>query len=262
MSRQTRTAMKQGLLAVVLALTSMLSLAAGADSGPDASIRAAFKKVNPNLTIETISSSEMPGLYLVEFSGGEIAYASPDGKFFLIGNLFGIDAEQGFVNYTERLQTAAEGKRAELRKAELAKLDPKQSIVFKAKGETKAVIHVFTDVDCFYCQKFHSEIAGYNQLGIEVRYLAYPRAGIPSDSYNKLVTAWCAKDRQTTLTELKRRHSVPTVMCKENPVADQYAMGERFGVSGTPSLIFPDGTLVPGYLPPAELAKELGIAAK
>ncbi len=251
---------KQSLIAVLLAFM-LLPLTAAAQN-PDAAIRAAFKKVNPNLTIETISSSEMPGLYVVEFAGGELAYASQDGKFFLIGNLFGLDGSQGFVNYTERLHTAAEGKRAAVRKAELATFDPKDAIVFKAKGDTKAVVYVFTDIDCFYCQKFHAEMAGYNQLGVEVRYLAYPRAGIPSDSYNKLVTAWCAKDRQTTLTELKRRHSVPTVLCKENPVADQYALGERFGVSGTPSLIFPDGRLVPGYLPAVELAKELGIAAK
>jgi len=251
---------KRGLVVGLMMLLPLLAVAQAQD--PDAAIRASFKKVNPQLVIESVSSSEMPGLYVVEFDSGELAYASPDGKFFLIGNLFGVSADQGFINYTERRHTAAEGKRAVKRNAELAKLDPNSTIAFKAKGETKAVIYVFTDVDCFYCQKFHSEMAGYNQLGIEVRYLAYPRAGIPSDAYNKLATAWCAKDKQTTMTELKRRKAVPIMVCKENPVADHYALGERFGVSGTPSLILPDGRLVPGYLPPADLAKELGITAK
>lgn len=248
------------LLAGMMALMLPLVVSAQPKSA-DAAIRAAFKKVNPQLAIESVGPSEMPGLYLVEFESGELAYASADGKYFLIGNLFGM-AEQGFVNYTEQRHTAAEGKRAVKRKAELAKLDPSSTIAFTAKGETKAVIYVFTDIDCFYCQKFHSDMAGYNQLGIEVRYLAYPRAGIPSDAYNKLATAWCAKDKQTAMTEMKRRRPVPMMVCKENPVAEHYALGERFGVNGTPSLILPDGRLVPGYLPPADLAKELGLAAK
>lgn len=251
---------RQTLMMGLMALTTALPLTAVAEKKPEAAIRAAFTAVNPNLVVESVSPSEMPGLFVVEFEGGETAYATPDGKFFLLGNLFGIEGGKGFVNYTERRHSAAEGKRAVKRKQALAELDVNDAIVFKARGEPKAVIHVFTDIDCFYCQKFHSEIGGYNQLGIEVRYLAYPRAGIPSESYNKLATAWCAKDKQTALTELKKRRPVPTKVCKENPVAAQYELGQRFGVNGTPSLITPDGRVLPGYLPPAELAKELGIA--
>jgi thiol:disulfide interchange protein DsbC len=245
---------------LALALLVLAPLASAVEPAVDKAIRAAFKQVNPKLMIEAIGASEMPGLYAVEFEGGELAYATADGKFFLLGNLFGVDGERGLVNYTERHRSAAEGKRAVKRKEELDRLDPATTIAFKPKGETRAVIHVFTDIDCFYCQKFHADINRYNQLGIEVRYLAYPRAGIPSESYNKLATAWCAKDRQMALTELKRRKPVPTMVCRDNPVADHFAMGDRFGVNGTPALIMPDGRLVPGYLPPAELAKELGIA--
>ncbi len=245
-------------------LAALLVLAAwscgAAETTAEKTIRAAFKQVNPKLVVEVVSPSEMPGLYAVEFEGGELAYATPDGKFFLLGNLFGIDS--GLVNYTERRHTAAEGKRGVKRKEELDRLDAKSTIAFKPKGETRAVVHVFTDIDCFYCQKFHADMNGYNQLGIEVRYLAYPRAGIPSDSYNKLATAWCSKDQQTAMTELKRRRPVPTMVCRENPVADHYALGERFGINGTPALITPDGRLVPGYLPPAELAREIGVAPK
>ncbi len=249
---------RQGLMAALLALATSLPLAA-VDKAVEAKIRAAFVSVNPNIVVESVAPSEMPGLFVVEFEGGETAYATPDGKFFLIGNLFGIDGKN-FVNYTEQRHNAAEGKRAVKRKQEIDKLDPSDAIVFKAKGDTKAVIHVFTDIDCFYCQKFHSEMASYNQLGIEVHYLAYPRAGIPSDSYNKLVTAWCTKDQQTALTEMKKRRAVPAATCKDNPVADQYALGQRLGINGTPSIITPEGRLLPGYLPAADLARELGIA--
>jgi thiol:disulfide interchange protein DsbC len=99
---------------------------------------------------------------------------------------------------------------------------------------------------------------GYSDLGIEIRYLAYPRAGIPSASAEKLVTAWCSKDKQQALTKLKQDQEVPAATC-DNPVANEFALGTKLGVNGTPAIWMPNGELKPGYMPPEELAKELGI---
>ena len=95
--------------------------------------------------------------------------------------------------------------------------------------------------------------------GIEVHYLAYPRAGLGSPSYRKIATAWCADNRQETLTRLKNGESIADNVCEPNPVAAHLAMGGRMGVTGTPALILEDGTLVPGYKPAADLAALLGI---
>jgi thiol:disulfide interchange protein DsbC len=132
-------------------------------------------------------------------------------------------------------------------------------IVFKPKGTPKAVVSIFTDFDCGYCQKLHQEVPQLNAMGIEVRYLAYPREGIGSETYQKLVTAWCAKDRQGTLTRYKNRETVPISTCANNPVAAQFAIGERMGVTGTPALITSKGELIPGYMPAADLAQKLGV---
>ena len=88
---------------------------------------------------------------------------------------------------------------------------------------------VFTDVDCGYCRKLHMEMDEINALGIEVRYLAFPRAGPGSRSYEKIVSAWCAKDAQQAITELKMGRSIPDRSCA-NPVMEQYALGQAMGV--------------------------------
>ena len=118
----------------------------------------------------------------------------------------------------------------------------------EGEGRFVETINVFTDVDCGYCRKLHSEIAEINALGIRVRYLAYPRGGIGSEGYEKLVTAWCAKDPQATLTNLKSGRTMKMSNC-ESPVKDQYFLGQQIGISGTPAIITSDGRLFPG-LPP------------
>jgi thiol:disulfide interchange protein DsbC len=129
---------------------------------------------------------------------------------------------------------------------------------FKPKGETRAVVSVFTDVDCGYCRKLHLEMADMNALGIEVRYLAFPRAGVGSPTYDKIVSAWCADDRNQALTDLKLGKDIPNRACP-NPVAKQYELGHDIGVTGTPAIVLEDGRLLPGYMPAAELAGLLGL---
>ena len=132
-------------------------------------------------------------------------------------------------------------------------------VVFSPRPElTKATITVFTDIDCGYCRKLHQTVPELNRLGVAVRYLAYPRAGVGSASYDKAVAAWCADDPQKALTRCESRQRYRDETCA-NPVAEQYAMGDAFGVTGTPAVVYEDGTLQAGYLPAAEMARRLGI---
>lgn len=218
---------------------------------PEAVIKRALESSRPDVKVSSVAASEINGLYAAQIENGPLVYATPDGKYFVVGDLFQIQPG-GFVNLGEQRRN---GERAK----EMAALKPSDMIIFKAKGPTKAVVSVFTDFDCGYCQKLHQEVPQLNTLGIEVRYLAYPRAGIGSETYQKLVTAWCAKDRQGTLTRYKKRENVPISTCANNPVAAQYALGERIGVTGTPALITASGELIPGYMPAQELAQKLGV---
>ena len=211
-------------------------------------ITAKLSQAIPQYKVTSVRPSPIEGLYFAKVGGSDLLVTA-DGTKFVQGDIFNV-TEAGFSKW-EDPDLVAE------RKKMLATVDPKDAIIFKP-AKTKAVVYVFTDVDCGYCRKLNSEMADYNKLGIEIRYLAFPRAGIPSPSADKLVTAWCAKDKQSTLTKIKEGHDVPPLTCT-NPVAAEFDLGGRIGVNATPALWMPDGNIRLGYLPPTQLAKELGI---
>ena len=217
----------------------------------ETAIRASFKASRPELGISSIAGSEISGLYAVQIINGPVLYATGDGQHFVLGDLYQV-APGGFVNLAEK---AREGSRAQ----EMAGVSDGEMIIFSPKETVKASIMVFTDVDCFYCQKLHQEVPDLNRLGIEVRYLAYPRAGIGSESYKKIASAWCAADKLDAMTKLKNRERIVTNVCPGNPVAAQFKLGQRIGVSGTPALITETGRLMPGYMPALQLAAALGV---
>jgi len=216
-----------------------------------AKIAKKFADVRPELVVSDIQKTDIDGVYLLNFSGKGSVYFVPKGDYFFTGDLLQIENKK-FINAKDQLLEAP-------RKEALAKLDPNDMIIYPAKGEKKTSITVFTDVDCGYCRKLHSEIDQINALGIEVRYVAFPRAGINSPVYNKMVSAWCSTDKQDALNSLKNDQPVFTAACKDNPVAEQYQLGVRLGVTGTPAIITQSGKLLPGYLPAKQLALTLGI---
>ena len=203
------------------------------------------------LSVESARHSPVPGLLEVELADGPTVYATPDGSFFVLGDLYRVGAA-GYVNLAEQRRN---GERLQA----IAAVADQDMIVFPAEGETRASITVFTDVTCFYCQKLHKEVPELNRRGVEVRYLAYPRAGVGSEGFRLLATAWCASDRQDTLTRLKAREEVKQSVCPGNPVADEFALGQAVGVRGTPAIIMPDGQMVPGYRPADDLVAALGL---
>ncbi|MBK8993404.1 MAG: thioredoxin fold domain-containing protein [Gammaproteobacteria bacterium] len=210
----------------------------------------ALSAARPDLQYEQPRPSPMAGLYEVQVKGGPLLYIDADGRHFIAGDLFAVQ-KSGFVNLAEQ---GRQKERAEL----IAAVKPEDMIIF-APENPKATIAVFTDVDCGYCRKLHSEVAELNELGIAVHYLAFPRAGLGSPSFRKIASAWCAKDPGAALTSLKNGEEIPENVCADNPVAAQILLGEKVGVNGTPALVLEDGTLVPGYRPAKDLAKLLGI---
>ena len=213
-------------------------------------VDALLPELRSGLEIERIKETPVPGLYEVLLNGNRTLYISADGNYFLVGDMYEVSSE-GIVNLPE---LARQEKRKEL----MAKVDATSMISFKPASGLLATVSVFTDVDCTYCRKLHREMREYHKKGIEVRYLAYPRAGIGSESYKKTVSAWCSSDPQRAITTLKRGDNIPSRTCP-NPVAAQYELGDRVGVTGTPSIVLSDGRMLPGYLSAEKLAEELGI---
>ncbi len=216
-----------------------------------ATLQAKLSGSRPGLTITSAVTTVIPGIIEVELSEGPTIYMTADGQYFLAGQLFKLTAG-GLDNITEQ-------KKDVIRAKEIATIDDSKAIIFPAEGQKKARITVFTDVDCGYCRKLHQEVPALNKMGIEVRYLAYPRAGIDSPSYRKISSAFCAVDKRAALTTLKSGQDIAENLCEKNPVKDQFELGRRMGVSGTPALIMDSGRMLPGYMPADRLAQALGV---
>ncbi|HWV08204.1 MAG TPA: thioredoxin fold domain-containing protein [Pseudomonas sp.] len=227
--------------AVALGLASSLSLAAD----PDQAIRNSLQSIQPNLPIEAIAESPMPGVYQVQLKGGRQLYASGDGQFLMQGYLFQFKDGKA-INLTEKEEVLGVAK-------EINAIPAKEMVVF-APEKPKTHITVFTDTDCGYCQKLHSEVPELNRLGVEVRYVAFPRQGLNSPAAQELVNVWCAKDQKEAMNRAKSRRSLDDVHC-DNPVAKQYELGQMIGVNGTPAVILANGKMIPGYQPAPQLAK-------
>jgi thiol:disulfide interchange protein DsbC len=223
---------------MLLGLISLASLAADSDID---TVRATVAKILPDVKDYRIVESAVAGLYEVSV-GPQIFYVSADGRYLIEGDMLDIETRQ---NLTEVQRQAG-------RLEAINGVGEDRMIVF-APQEPRHTVTVFTDIDCGYCRKLHSEIDQYNKLGIGVRYLMYPRAGVGSESYKKAVSVWCADDRQKAMTDAKAGKDVPRKDC-DNPVRDHMALGGVVGVTGTPTIIVESGRKLPGYVPPRRLS--------
>ncbi|MBD8526458.1 DsbC family protein [Pseudomarimonas arenosa] len=233
--------LKTSLLAAALALGSSAVLAA--DVEPSA-VSNAIKSLVPDAKIDSIAESRLKGLYEVVL-GGQVVYVSEDGKYLVQGSLFDVGNRQDLTELA----------RAKLRKQGLADAAGATRIVYAPKSP-KYTMTVFTDIDCGYCRRMHAQMQEYNDRGIAIEYLFFPRAGAGSESFQKAVSVWCADDRAKALTEAKSGVALDKKECA-NPIAEQFDLGARIGVSGTPAVYTSDGVQVGGYVPPDDLLKTL-----
>lgn len=213
-------------------------------------LAARLEVLDLGLGVQRVTPSEVPGLFEIETDGG-LLYVTEDAGYLIAGNVYEI-RDGGLVNLTEQ-------KRAAERRELFAKIDGADLITFTPEDGTKASVLVFTDTDCGFCRQLHSQMANYHALGIEVQYLAFPRAGVGSPTYDKMVSAWCSDDALEALTALKRGEGIPERYCESHPVGEQYELGQLIGITGTPAILLPSGRLLPGYVPPNDLAALLGL---
>ena len=199
----------------------------------------------PGASAEQLRASPIPGLW--EYThGGDIAYVTPDGRYAIAGDLYDLKSN---ANLTE-------AHRREVRLKLLAQVSESDMLVFGPK-DPKYTVTVFTDVDCPYCRRLHSEIGVYNRLGIRVRYLLYPRTGPNTPSWTKAEQVWCAADHNDALTRAKLGQVLQVKPCASNVVNMTYALGREFAIDGTPAIVMTNGEVLPGYLPPDVLLKHL-----
>jgi len=235
---------------LILCTPLAISLMAGSPvfAAQDAELEAVREKIHStfeHIDPENVNKSAVDGWYTVH-KGSVVAYISADGRYLLQGDMIDLDNQ---VNLSERTRNSA-------RREVMSSLTDDQTIVF-SPAEVKHRVTIFTDVDCTYCRKLHNQIDEYLAAGIEVRYLLYPRNGPASKAWTTSENVWCARDRNAALTAAKQGREFESQKCDASTVSDHYILGQDIGLTGTPAIVFDDGTLVSGYLPPASLSSRL-----
>src|SRR4051812_34551369 len=215
--------------------------AAGAKTDPRADI---VKKID-GLKLEDVRMTPVSGIYEIT-RGSEVSYTTSDGRYVILGDMVDIDGDQNL----------SENRRRTIRQRLIDTVPESEMLVFSPKNP-KYTITVFTDIDCGYCRRLHSQIAEYNRLGIRVRYLFYPRTGPDTDSWHKAESVWCASNRNDALTRAKNGEDIKSPKCPTDIVKRDWELGHKLAVEGTPAIFLASGEMLPGYAPPTTLLQYL-----
>jgi len=241
----------------LLAALSAVSLAAQAQTGVAANPvtqaapaaktdpRADIVKKIDGLKLEDVRMTPVNGIYEIT-RGSEISYTTSDGRYVILGDMVDIDSDQNL----------SENRRRTIRQRLIDTVPESEMLVFSPKNP-KYTITVFTDIDCGYCRRLHSQIAEYNRLGIRVRYLFYPRTGPDTDSWHKAESVWCAPNRLDALTRAKNGEEIKSPKCPTDIVKRDWELGHKLAVEGTPAIFLASGEMLPGYAPPTTLLQYL-----
>ena len=203
-----------------------------------------FAEIDP----QEIFESPIEGWYTIR-KGAIIVYISADGRYLLQGDMIDL---QDNSNLTEQARNDA--------RVVMLSAVPDEDLIIFSPDKVQHSVSIFTDIDCTFCRRLHSQIDDYMDQGIEIRYFLYPRNGPTSPSWAKAENVWCADDRNEALTLAKLDKEYPTHTCDSSIVSNHYLIGQDVGLRGTPAIVLDDGTLFSGYLPPAQL-KEAIVAA-
>jgi thiol:disulfide interchange protein DsbC len=244
--------MKKRFLPVLLAgIVCMMSAtyAAAADESIDEMTRLLKLRLGTD-NVETPVETDIEGVYQTRF-GNKFAYLIEGGRYVLIGDLVDLKLARNLT----------EASRRGLIVEELAGFGAEKQVVFPAEGEELAVLNVFTDTSCGYCQKLHTEVKYLQEAGISVHYFPYPRGGNRGPGYSDLRKVWCAEDKQEAMGIAKKAEPGTLTASADCETAtyvdDGYLLGNRIGVTGTPALYTSDGASFNGYVPYQQLIPQL-----
>lgn len=237
--------MIKGVVGILVVWTSAVLAVNGQEHAElEQTIKSRIRALAPNAETIAISETPITGLLQVQVNS-EIYYASDDARYLVSGRIIDMETR---VDITDQAKSG-------IRRSFMQDLDPTEQITF-SPADAEFELLVFTDIDCGYCRKLHDQMSEYMEEGIAISYMAFPRAGVGSHSFDKYVSVWCADDQQNALTLAKAGTEPAPAQC-DNPVEKQYNLGRELGVTGTPALLTADGTLIPGYIPPQQLKQRL-----
>lgn len=206
----------------------------------------------PQIEIERVGPSAMPGVLEVVYGGDKVVYVSADGRYLISGAMVDLDTQ---ANLTEATQT-------EMRTL----LGPRWLGLFEQLGDDNLLsykgdpsgalagrtITAFTDVTCPWCGRLHKQLGELNAAGVTVKYIMFARAGLGSEVHQRHISIWCNSDPHQAMTQAKAGGAVAPATC-ENPVNAHMDLVRTVGVSGTPTMILDNGDRLDGFRSAADL---------
>ncbi len=221
------------------------------DEKASSAVTALLQKMVAGTVIGKPEKTPLASFYQVKL-GNDYVYVSADGRYLFSGNLIDLKTQKNLTKQQKSKDILAT----------LKKFPERNKIVFKAEGEEKAAINVFTDTSCPYCKKLHSEVPALQKAGVTVKYIAFPRSGLRGEAYQTMKSVWCAKDKMKALGIAKGNlsGSLDKKECDASSAVDAgYELGKQIGISGTPAIVLENGELLVGYVPYKQLLRRIGI---
>lgn len=235
-------------------ITSILATAlfagsafAAGDTLKETAVLATLKQKYPSTVIKSVSATSLPGIYEVVM-GKNVAYVEESGRYFIFGHLFDMQTQ---TDMTEGKIMAEQ-----VQKTDFNKL-PTQDAVKIVRGDGSRKVAIFSDPDCPYCKQLENNIA--NLTNVTIYLYLFPLEQLHPQAKAKSVGVWCAQDRAKAWDGLMRRNEAVSGKC-DNPIDRNVALAESLGINGTPTVILPDGSIIPGAPSSAKLDQMLNNA--
>jgi thiol:disulfide interchange protein DsbC len=210
----------------------------------EAAVRKGFQARFPEMKVESVTRTPFSGLYEVVFDG-QVVYTDDKLAFLMSGNLFDLRTTQERNLTRERRDQIATG----------ALVKAQGNAIKRVRGNGKRVVYTFEDPNCGYCKELQKELNKMTDITVYTFLLPI----LSPDSVEKSKIVWCAKDRSRTWDDLMNKAALPANAPKNcaNPLEENQALAQRFGVRGTPAIYLANGQQVGGYLPAEKLEQAL-----
>lgn len=231
-----------------MALALGMMAATGAQAS-EAVVRKALTERFPGANITSIKKTPYSGLFEV-YLDGQLVYMDAKGQYVFAGDVVELKTRRNLTQ--ERL--------AKLQAVDW-KVFPLNNALKTVKGKGERKLVLFSDVDCPFCRKLEAELAKVDNITVYT--FLYPIEGLHPKAVQTSKQIWCAPDRNKAWDDYISKGTIPGNDGKcANPVDATVALGNKLGVSGTPTLFFANGVRVPGMVPAAQLERLLAANAK
>ena len=174
------------------------------------------------------------------YAGGRLFYTDEDVNYFFLGNI--VEAKSMSNITAQRLQKLSAIKFESL---------PLDFAIKTVKGNGKRKVAVFSDPDCPYCKRLEKDIA--NVTDVTIYTFLYPIPSLHPDAARKSKAIWCAPNRQKAWDDYMLRGVLATEKSCDSPIDEIQAVGQKYKMNGTPTLVFADGRVVPGAIPTSDM---------